>query len=274
MEYQALILDKFSMPSGRAGFVKSGHDWTVFLEQAGQCSYKKQDLGIRFCFQLPASPSATLDTSDFARARPTSRREKLRDGENISDIELRRLRDLNWQSRNSSKESIDSAGAFPLYLFCSEKRSPYMIQAAKPGDTVKVNYTGRSEDGSVFESSIGLMPLKFTIGSDEVVNGFENAVVGMCPGERKTVVVEPDQGYGPYDDDLVFDVPNEDLPEGVKPHIGMDFEMVDEKGHEISAVVIDIAYDSVTIDANAPLAGKSVIYDIELIEILPARKDN
>ena len=147
-----------------------------------------------------------------------------------------------------------------------------MSQAAKHGDTVRVNYAGRSEDGSVFESSIGLMPLKFTIGSDEVVSGFENAVIGMRSGERKTVVVEPEEGYGMYDKDLVFEVPNDELPEGVRPHIGMDFEMVDDEGYEISAVVIDIAYDSVTIDANAPLAGKSVIYDIELLEILPVRK--
>ncbi len=116
------------------------------------------------------------------------------------------------------------------------------------------------------------MPLRFTIGSDEVVSGFENAVIGMRPGEKKTVVVEPEEGYGLYDDDLVFEVPYEELPEGVRPHIGMDFEMVDDEGYEISAVVIDIARDSVTIDANAPLAGKSVIYDIELIEILPARR--
>ena len=146
------------------------------------------------------------------------------------------------------------------------------MQRAKPGDTVKVNYTGRSEDGSVFESSVGLMPLKFTIGSDEVVSGFENAVIGMCPGEKKTVVVKPEEGYGMYDDDLVFEVPNEELPAGVMPHIGMDFEMIDDEGYEITAVVIDISNDSVTIDANAPLAGKNVIYDIELIEIVPLQR--
>jgi len=147
-----------------------------------------------------------------------------------------------------------------------------MGQTAKKGDTVKVNYTGRSEDGSVFESSIGLMPLKFTIGSDEVVNGFENAVVGMHPGEKKTVVVEPEEGFGMYDDSLVFEVPNDELPEGVIPDIGMDFEMVDEEGYEISAVVIGISGGSVTVDANAALAGKTVIYDIELLEIIQKRK--
>ncbi len=147
-----------------------------------------------------------------------------------------------------------------------------MSHKAQQGDTVRVNYTGKSEDGSVFESSVGVMPLKFTIGSGEVVSGFENAVIGMLPGEKKTVVVEPEEGFGLYDEDLVFEVLNEELPEGVAPHIGMDFEMVDEEGYELSAVVIDISEDSVTIDANAPLAGKTVIYDIELIEIVPDRK--
>ncbi len=147
-----------------------------------------------------------------------------------------------------------------------------MVLTAKRGDTVKVNYTGRSEDGSVFESSVGLAPLKFTIGSDEVVNGFENAVVGMSPGEKKTVVVEPEEGFGMYDHDLVFEVPSDELPAGVVPHIGMDFEMVDEEGYEMSAVVIGISNGAVTVDANAPLAGKTVIYDIELLEIVEKKK--
>lgn len=147
-----------------------------------------------------------------------------------------------------------------------------MVQKAKHGDTVRVNYTGRSEDGSVFESSVGLTPLRFTIGSDEVISGFENAVIGMSPGEKKTVVVEPEEGYGMYDDDLVFEVPKEELPSGMVPHIGMDFDMVDDEGYEISAVVIDVSRNSVTVDANAPLAGKNVIYDIELLEIVPLRR--
>ncbi|HOO44819.1 MAG TPA: peptidylprolyl isomerase [Deltaproteobacteria bacterium] len=147
-----------------------------------------------------------------------------------------------------------------------------MVLTAKRGDTVKVNYTGRSEDGSVFESSVGLAPLKFTIGSDEVVNGFENAVVGMSPGEKKTVVVEPEEGFGMYDNDLVFEVPSDELPAGVVPHIGMDFEMVDEEGYEMSAVVIGVSNGAVTVDANAPLAGKTVIYDIELLEIVEKKK--
>jgi peptidylprolyl isomerase len=175
---------------------------------------------------------------------------------------------MTFPGKYFSKENIDSLRSFNLYLFCSHGRSKYMGHTAKQGDTVRVNYTGKSEDGSVFESSVGLMPLKFTIGSDEVVSGFEDAIIGMHPGEKKTVVVQPEDGFGLYDENLVFEVPNEEFPDGVIPQIGMDFEMVDEDGYEISAVVIEISKGSVTIDANAPLAGKAVIYDIELVEII------
>ncbi|HUM19384.1 MAG TPA: FKBP-type peptidyl-prolyl cis-trans isomerase, partial [Deltaproteobacteria bacterium] len=82
-----------------------------------------------------------------------------------------------------------------------------MVQAARRGDKVRVNYTGKSEDGQVFESSVGLMPFMFTIGADEVIKGFEDAVIGMVPGERKTFVVEPEDGYGMYDEELVIEIP-------------------------------------------------------------------
>ncbi len=143
------------------------------------------------------------------------------------------------------------------------------MQKAKKGDIVKVNYTGRSEDGTVFESSVGLAPLKFTIGSDEVVQGFEEAVLGMHPGEKKIVTVQPEEGFGLYDESLVFEIGTDELPEGVAPQVGMEFDMVDDEGQEVSATVIDVKRNTVLIDANAPLAGKAVVYEIELIEIVP-----
>jgi peptidylprolyl isomerase len=146
------------------------------------------------------------------------------------------------------------------------------VQTAKKGDRVKVNYTGRSGDGTVFESSVGISPLVFTIGSDEVVPGFEHAVIGMSPGEKKTVVVEPEEGFGAYDESLVFEIGKDELPAGATPQVGMDFEMVDEQGEAVAATVIDILSDSVIIDANAPLAGKSIIYEIELLEIVPTKR--
>ncbi len=145
------------------------------------------------------------------------------------------------------------------------------MQTAKKGDTVKVNYTGRSEDGSVFESSLGLVPLTFTLGTDEVVQGFEDAVLGMVPGEKKTVRVRPEDGFGLYDEDLVFEVGMEELPDDFVPQVGLDFDMEDEDGVEISATIIDIRHDTILVDANAPLAGKAVIYEIELLEIMPRK---
>lgn len=146
------------------------------------------------------------------------------------------------------------------------------MQKAKIGDKVKVNYTGRSEDGTVFESSVGLAPLVFTIGSDEVIQGFEEAILGMQTGEKKTVVVQPEQGFGMYDENLIFEVGKDELPEDVPPEIGMDFDMVDEEGQEVSATVIGVKPYTVIVDANAPLAGKAVIYEIELLEIIPPRR--
>jgi peptidylprolyl isomerase len=148
----------------------------------------------------------------------------------------------------------------------------FPVETAKKGDTVKVNYTGRSEDGSVFESSVGLIPLVFTIGSDEVVQGFEDAVLGMSPGERKTVVVQPEEGFGMYDEDLIFEVGKDELPDDFYPQVGMDFDMVDDDGQELSATVIEVNKDHIVVDANAPLAGKSVVYEIELLEIMPPKR--
>ena len=143
-----------------------------------------------------------------------------------------------------------------------------MVQSARRGDKVRVNYTGKSEDGQVFESSVGLMPFTFTIGADEVIKGFEDAVVGMVPGERKTFVVEPEDGYGTYDEELVIEIPLDSLPEDLDLHVGMDFEVEDDDGNVIPAVVIEVMEDAVLIDANAPLAGRRVIYEVELLEIV------
>ena len=119
---------------------------------------------------------------------------------------------------------------------------------------------------------MGLIPLVFTIGSDEVVQGFEDAVTGMRPGEKKTVKVRPEDGFGMYDEDLVFEVGKDELPDDFYPQVGMDFEMVDEDGEELSATVIEVNDESILVDANAPLAGKAVVYEIELLEIIPGKK--
>ena len=145
------------------------------------------------------------------------------------------------------------------------------MESAKTGDKVRVNYTGRSEDGQVFESSVGMVPFAFTIGAGEVVKGFEDAIIGMQPGERKKITVEPEDGFGLYDEDLVMEVPKSGLPTDLMLQVGIDFEMEDDEGNILPAVVIEILDDFILIDANAPLAGKRVIYEIELIDILKRR---
>ena len=145
------------------------------------------------------------------------------------------------------------------------------MESAKTGDKVRVNYTGRSEDGQVFESSVGMVPFTFTIGAGEVIKGFEDAVIGMQPGERKKITIEPEDGFGLYEEDLVLEVPKSGLPTDLILQVGTDFEMEDDEGNVLPAVVIEILDDSILIDANAPLAGKRVIYDIELLDILKRR---
>jgi peptidylprolyl isomerase len=145
------------------------------------------------------------------------------------------------------------------------------MESAKTGDKVRVNYTGRSEDGQVFESSVGMVPFTFTIGAGEVVKGFEDAIIGMQPGERKKITIEPEDGFGLYEEDLVLEIPKSGLPTDLILQVGTDFEMEDDEGNVLPAVVIEILDDSILIDANAPLAGKRVIYDIELLDILKRR---
>ena len=153
-------------------------------------------------------------------------------------------------------------------LYLMEGERGFSVEAAIKGDKVKVNYTGRSQDGQVFESSIGLRPLTFTIGSGEVVKGFEDAVIGMYPGQHKIVTVDPEEGFGMYDESLVIEISLEDIPEDLDIQVGMDFEVEDDEGNILPATVIEIMDDSILVDANAPLAGKKVIYDIELLEIV------
>ncbi len=139
---------------------------------------------------------------------------------------------------------------------------------AKNGDTVKVHFTCRFEDGTVFETSVGSEPLQFTIGRGEVITGLEQAIVGMNSGESKTIQVPADKAYGPYQEELVKVVDRDEFPENLQPEIGMKFQI--HRADSVTKViaVTDISESSVTLDANHPLAGKNPIFDIQLIEII------
>ncbi len=140
-------------------------------------------------------------------------------------------------------------------------------KTAQQGDKVRVHYRGRFEDGFEFDTSVGGEPLAFTIGSGEVIQGFEEAATGMAIGELKTFTVAPDQAYGPHRDELVVEMPSEYFPEDIVPEAGMQLKLVDENGEEIPVIVIDVSQESVTLDANHPLAGRMLTFDIEVLDI-------
>jgi len=139
---------------------------------------------------------------------------------------------------------------------------------AKHGDTVKVHYTGKLEDGTVFDSSIKHDPLQFTISEGKLIQGFEQAVVGMNPGESKTTKVPADKAYGPHREEMVLEVDRKEFPEHLKPKVGEQLQVRHAEGQTIVVMVTDVSESSVTLDANHPLAGKDLTFDIQLIEIV------
>ena len=139
---------------------------------------------------------------------------------------------------------------------------------AKDGDTVRVHYTGKLHDGTVFDSSLDREPIEFVIGSGEIIPAFEQAVVGMEQGEKKTIQVPSDEAYGPRRDDLMLRVGHEQFPPDLKPHIGQQLEMVQANGQSLIVTVAEIDEEGVTLDANHPLAGKDLIFEIELVEVV------
>lgn len=139
---------------------------------------------------------------------------------------------------------------------------------AKNGDTVKVHYTGKLEDGTVFDSSGTREPLEFTIGEGAVIPGFEQAVVGMSPGDSKTEKIAADQAFGPYREELVMDIDRDRIPEGVDPKVGKRLRIQKTDGRITEVLVTGVTESKVTLDANHPLAQNDLVFDIRLLEIL------
>lgn len=137
---------------------------------------------------------------------------------------------------------------------------------AQNGNTVKVHYTGKLEDGTEFDSSQHDDPLEFTIGSGQIIPGFEQAVVGMEQGESKTVKILADDAYGPHREDRVLEVDQNDFPDHITPKLGQQLEIRQSDG-SIGVTVTSISGSRVTLDANHPLAGQDLIFDIELLEV-------
>lgn len=138
----------------------------------------------------------------------------------------------------------------------------------KSGDKVKIHYTGKLEDQTVFDSSVEREPLEFTVGDGKIIPGFERAVVGMAPGESKTVTISPDMAYGPHREELVVDVDRQCVPENLDLKVGRFVQMRQRDGGVIQAKVTGVSEAKVTLDANHPLAGKDLTFDIKLVEIV------
>lgn len=140
----------------------------------------------------------------------------------------------------------------------------------KEGDTVKVHYTGKlTEDGTVFDSSREREPLEFTLGNGQLIPGFEEAVVGMEEGDNTTVELDSEDAYGERREDLELEVSKSDLPDNIDPQVGMQLQMQQqEDGQAIPVQITAVEDDFVKLDANHPLAGKDLTFDIELIEVV------
>ncbi len=141
------------------------------------------------------------------------------------------------------------------------------MMRAKDGDTVRVQYTGRLDDGSVFDSSVELEAVQFTIGKGQVLHGVEQAVIGMCPRESKTVLVPAAEAYGPHRDEMTTEVRRSQFPDSVKLKVGQRLKIKQKNGQSIAVSVLELSDSTVTLDANHPLAGKDLTFDLQLVEI-------
>ncbi len=141
-----------------------------------------------------------------------------------------------------------------------------MSEAIQKGDTILVNYIGKYENGEVFDTSDGGRPLKFTVGSGQVIKGFDDAVLGMAVGDKKSIAISATDGYGERNEELIFDLPKSHVPEGIDIKAGAGVELRDQNNDPVYAVCTEVLDDIVRIDVNHPLAGKTLVFDIEIIE--------
>ncbi len=142
---------------------------------------------------------------------------------------------------------------------------------AKSGDTVQVHYTGTLNDGTVFDSSAGRTPLEFTVGSGQVIKGFDDGVSGMNPGDKKTINIPVEDAYGPANEEMIFTLNRSDIPDDIPLEEGMTLNMHEDGSPQpIPVIIRQLSDTSVTLDANHVLAGKALTFDIELVDVKEA----
>tara|TARA_R110002020_G_scaffold215309_15_gene422468 strand:+ start:145 stop:573 length:429 start_codon:yes stop_codon:yes gene_type:complete len=141
------------------------------------------------------------------------------------------------------------------------------MNQVKSNDTVKVHYTGKLENGQIFDSSINKEPLEFKLGEGQIIPGLEKGLMDMKVSEKKTVTIPHDEAYGEVRKDLFQEVPKTELPPEIKPEVGMGLVAKNPDGSERQLRVAEVKNDSIIIDANHPLAGQNLIFDVELVDI-------
>jgi FKBP-type peptidyl-prolyl cis-trans isomerase 2 len=145
------------------------------------------------------------------------------------------------------------------------------MSTVKAGDVVRVHYKGTLTSGEVFDSSAGREPLEFTVGAGQMIPGFDAGVVGMALGEKKVVTIPAAEAYGEWIEENTIPFPKENIPADLKLEVGMELTMRNHEGQPFNVVVADILEDAVVLDANHPLAGKDLVFDIELVELNPGQ---
>ena len=138
---------------------------------------------------------------------------------------------------------------------------------ASEGDTVKIHYTGTLEDGTTFDTSVGNEALEVTLGTGQLIIGFEEAVYGLKVGESKTVTIPAEEAYGLHRDDLVIVLEKKELPTDLEPKVNQQFKIMLTDGSTMDVIVTNVSETMITVDANHPLAGKDLTFEIELVGI-------
>lgn len=148
------------------------------------------------------------------------------------------------------------------------KQQIQLMSIASKGKTVKVHYTGKLKDGTIFDSSADREPLQFTLGDGNMIKGFDSAVDGMSVGDDKVVTIPSAEAYGDKRNDMMLDVPLDQVPAEIKPEVGMDLSIQNQMGQPTPVKVVHVDEEKITLDANHPLAGQDLIFDIKLVELV------
>lgn len=165
-----------------------------------------------------------------------------------------------WQQQSTREQSSGLTNP-------SQTALEFFMTQVNAGDTVRIHYKGTLNDGTIFDSSEGREPLEFVVGSGQIIPGLDVALTGMSVGEKKTVTIDPENAYGPIEPAARQAVPRAEIPADIPLELGMQLQVQTPDGHAMPVTVVELTDDSVTLDANHPLAGQDLTFDFELVSI-------